>query len=342
MRMSLRSAAASALLALWAPMLAAPSFATAPAPAAAASCDRSCLQGLLDTYLQALAARDPGRLPLTADAEFTENGQHLLPGEGLWKTASAIGTFRMQVADPAAGRIAFLGSIREDDIPAMLAAELVVRDRRIAGIETLVQRSDKSAQGFEKIGWNWSTEVPAAERLAPRELVRIANMYFSGMQQNDGRGDYPFADDCNRIENGTFSTNVPAPAGQPRVPAAGATRYSAQWSCLEQFRSGLLHFVTRIRDRRFVAADPEHGVVFAFAFFDHAAGDTRTFSTPDGRTVTAGPRQPWTWEIAEAFQIERGRIHQIQAIMERVPYGMNSGWSTWEQGRSDRARYPGP
>jgi hypothetical protein len=68
------------------------------------------------------------------------------------------------------------------------------------------------------------------------------------------------------------------------------------------------------------------------------AGDTRTFKIPDGRTVTAGPKQPWTWEIAEAFRLEHGKIRQIQAIMERVPYGMNSGWSTWEEGMSSAGR----
>ena len=41
-------------------------------------------------------------------------------------------------------------------------------------------------------------------------------MYFSGMQENDGKGVYPFADDCNRIENGSFSTNAPTPPGQQR------------------------------------------------------------------------------------------------------------------------------
>ena len=27
-------------------------------------------------------------------------------------------------------------------------------------------------------------------------------MYFSGMQLNDGKGVYPFTDDCERFENG--------------------------------------------------------------------------------------------------------------------------------------------
>ena len=87
-----------------------------------------------------------------------------------------------------------------------------------------------------------------------------------------------------------------------------------------------------------MAVDPERGTVFAFAFFDHSAGDTRTFKTPDGRTVTAGPNQPWTWEIAELFKVEKGKLRQIEAILDRSPYGMLSGWSNWEDGMSSRAR----
>jgi hypothetical protein len=100
----------------------------------------------------------------------------------------------------------------------------------------------------------------------------------------------------------------------------------------------LIHFVWRIRDRRFVAVDQERGIVFSFAFFDHALGKDRTFQTPDGRTITAGPIQPNGWEIAELFKIEKGLIRRIEAHMISPPYGMNSGWSSWKDGLSSRAR----
>jgi hypothetical protein len=163
-------------------------------------------------------------------------------------------------------------------------------------------------------------------------------MYFSGMQQNDGKGVYPFTDDCDRFENGNRSTNAPTPAGQTRPDPKTASNYSGQWGCTEQFASGLLHFVSRIRDRRYVAVDEERGLVFSFIFFDHMGGDTRHFTTPDGRQVTAGPTTPWTWELAEMFKLEKGQIHRIEAILDRSPYGMNSGWSSREDGLSDRAR----
>jgi hypothetical protein len=100
----------------------------------------------------------------------------------------------------------------------------------------------------------------------------------------------------------------------------------------------LIHFVWRIRDRRYVAVDRERGLVFSFAFFDHALGKERTFQTPDGRTVTGGPPDPWTWQLAEMFKIEKGKIRQIEAVLLRAPYGMNSGWSGWEDGLSSGAR----
>jgi hypothetical protein len=48
--------------------------------------------------------------------------------------------------------------------------------------------------------------------------------------------------------------------------------------------------------------------------------------------------QPWTWQIAELFKVEKGKIRKIEALLQRSPYGMTSGWSTWPQGMSDHAR----
>jgi hypothetical protein len=50
----------------------------------------------------------------------------------------------------------------------------------------------------------------------------------------------------------------------------------------------------------------------------------------------AGPTEPWTWQQAELFKIEKGKIRWIEAVLQRCPYGMNSGWSTYEQGLSDQ------
>jgi hypothetical protein len=97
--------------------------------------------------------------------------------------------------------------------------------------------------------------------------------------------------------------------------------------------------VSRIRDRRYMAVDQERGLVAAFAFFDHDAGPARNFQTPDGRKITAGPTEPWTWHIAEIFKVEKGLLHEIEAILARVPYGMGSGWSSRADAMSDRIQF---
>jgi hypothetical protein len=311
------------------------------------ACDRECLNGFVDQYLDALVKHDPKLVPLTKNVKFTENGQRLDPGDGLWRSMSAKGSYRLFVTDTQTGEVAFLGTIREqgrtasEQVGVVIGLRLKVVNRQIPEVETLVVRNERFAQNFEKIGTPnrlFQEAVPPAERMSREDLIKTANMYFTGMQQNDGKGVYPFTDDCNRIENGSQSTNVPPTDGKPAPDPKTATNYSGAWSCKQQFESGLLHFVTRIRDRRFVAVDPERGMVYSFIFFDHSAGDTRTFQTPDGRTITAGPNQPWTWELAELFKIEKGKIHQIEAVMDRSPYGMLSGWSNWEDGMSSRAR----
>ncbi|MEO8466702.1 MAG: hypothetical protein ABI640_15280 [Gammaproteobacteria bacterium] len=313
----------------------------------AADCNRVCLEGFVDRYLDAVIPDQPSGVPLAPNVRFTEDGQQLAIGDGLWNTLRAKGHYRLFVSDVPAGQVAFFGTIEEDHrdpdkgTAALIALRLKIRNQQITEVEQIVIRDENASKRVEALGAPnpiYVQAVPANERMPRADLITTANKYFSGMQQNDGKGDYPFAADCNRIENGGQSTNAPTPAGEKRPDPKTAPGYSGQWTCLEQFQSGLLHFVNRIRDRRFVAVDEERGVVFAFAFFDHSGGATRTFTVPDGRTITAGPVQPWTWEIAELFKIEKGKIRKIEALLHRSPYGMSSGWSTFTQGMSDAAR----
>jgi hypothetical protein len=311
----------------------------------AQDCNRDCLEDWVDRYLDAVIDDDTSAVTMSRDVRFTEDGQRLEVGDGLWNSMKSRGSYRLFVTDVPAQQVALLMTIAEDDrtpegeVPALLALRLKIEDQSISEIEQIVVRDADAANRVNALGSPhpmYLETIPPSQRMSRDDMLETANKYFTGMQQNDGRGDYPFSDDCHRIENGSAATNNPTPPGQTRPDPAIATGYSGQWTCLEQFESGLLHFVNRIRDRRFVAVDEERGLVFSFVFFDHSAGDTRTFETPDGRTITAGPAQPWTWGIAELFKVEDNQIRQIEAILHRVPYGMNSGWSSYEVGMSDR------
>jgi len=327
--------------------------------AAASGCDRACLNGFVDRYLDALVAHDPSRLPWAKPAKFTEDGQHLELGDGFWRTATARGNYKFYIADTHAGQVGFLGTMQEAGQPVILALRLRIDNQKISEAETIVARGQMAAGGaanLEKLGSPrpaFLQDLPQADRVSRLELIKTANKYFSGMEQDDGKADYSFfGDDCNRLENGMQTTNnlTPMPgltaSGQPRPapspkydPSANPTMYSAGWSCKDQFRSGLLHFVTWIHDRRYPVVDEERGIVFALGFFDHSAGDTRNFQTPTGQTVTAGPTTPFTWEIAEVFKVRGGQLHEIEAVLTQGIYGMCSGWSSWEDCRSDRPQW---
>jgi hypothetical protein len=215
----------------------------------------------------------------------------------------------------------------------ILALRLRIAGDRILEIETLVARDEKEALKLEALGAPhplFSAAVPPESRMSRDQLIRVSNMYFVGLERNDGKGVYPFSDDCNRLENGQQTTNRPSEQPQPFDASA--------LGCKAQFETGFFRFVTRIRDRRFVVVDEERGLTLAFVFFDHA-GNVPVVTLTDGRTIPIGVARPWTWEIAELFKVDNHLIRQIQAVVRESPYGMSSGWSTWEEGLSSEPRW---
>jgi hypothetical protein len=303
------------------------------------SCDRKCLEGYMDRYMNAMLDNNPTLELFSRDCKFTENGVRLpLGSEGLWLTMSAKGNYKFYVPDIETQQVAFLGTAREGGSGGAkgegqlvgIAIRLKIVNNLITEAEQIVVRPASDTMGLtggasvgelvEKMGAPhkiFTEAIPVKERASREDLIIAANYYFTGLQKNDhGKGYYPFTDDCHRIENGVAATNVPVPEGQTRPDPKTATVYSTHWGCKEQFEAGKMGFITRVRDRRFVAVDQERGIVFAFGFFDHDAIN-------------------WTWQLAELFRIEKGNIRRIEAIFHRSPYGMNAGWSTYEQGISD-------
>ena len=311
------------------------------------------LEGFVDKYMDAMQAQRVDLSLFARDVRFTENGVQMPLGEeGLWSNMVGRGNYRFYVPDVETNQVGYIGTAREEsntnsdgDLVAVALRLKIVNDL-ITEVEQLVTRAEGGGPGgpggggaaVERLGSPnplWKEVIPEANRPSREELITTTNKYYTGMQQNDGRWDYSFfADDCHRIENGTPTTNVPLQAGQARPDPQTSITYSMAWGCREQFESGLLHFVNRIRDRRFFAVDREHGIVFAFGFFDHSAGKTRHF-TAHGREVVNGPISPWTWQIAQVFKIENNQISWIEATLHRAPFGTNSGWSTFEKGWSD-------
>ena len=283
-------------------------------------CDRACLNGFLDQLIAAMVKHDSSTLSLARDVKYTENGQVLKIGDGFWGTASSLPTYKIYADDPQAGQAMFMGVLQENGAPVIFCLRLKVELRRITEIEALVARKEAGsiARPENLVTPNpiFSEAVPPEQRRSRQNMIAIANSYFSAIEK--GHASYvPFDANCNRIESGVQTTNNKTLATQPdSVLGLG---------CADQIKTRNFQPDTLIRDRRFAVIDEERGLVFVLGFFDHDA-TLRTYTLADGRTVKQTRAAPWTWEIAEMFKIQDGRIMRVEALVNTGIYGMKSGW----------------
>jgi hypothetical protein len=295
-------------------------------------CDRACLEKLVDDYLSAVVAHDPKRLPLSADVRYTENNQVLPVGDGFWKTAQGVGSYRHYFADPEFGQVAFMGTMVEAGAPLLMSLRLRVELGRITEIESVYFKpgggGPNNIAGMDKSGKPediWFKSIPPEQRLSRQEMIAVADGYFTGLQKNDGKGiqgtgTYPFTNDCHRIENGSPTTNVPRPANEK----PGTINLFAM-DCLSQFKMGLYYVVQNIHHRRYPLVDSERGVVWAHAIFDQGTVNQGVLS--DGTKHSyPGFNRPGSILITEAFLIENGKIRRVEMIGPSATYHMNSPW----------------
>jgi hypothetical protein len=296
---------------------------TAPAPAQGTPCDRSCLTGFVDQYLAALVAHDPRRLPLAEDAIFTENAVRLNLGQGLWSTTTGLGSFKIYAADPYSNQAGFIGVVMENGAPKILALRLQIKNSKIKEIETFVARNILDRDFPASLGTReakpiWAEALPPSESVSRTEMIRAANQYFEGVEQNTGEI-VPFDQSCNRTENGLQTTNNPAltpPGGN-----AGGVNFGAM-GCKEQFNSGSINQWT-MPERHFWMVDEQRGIVFGVFMFTVSGKPNPT--SPGG--LTTRQPEPWTRPVAEMFKIKSGHIYEIEALVgTQLAYGTSSGW----------------
>jgi hypothetical protein len=277
--------------------------------------ERAGLLGLLDRYLEALAAHEPARVQLASGIRSTENGQELPLGEGRWRTIRSVEPGGQRFADSESGQVAWWGAATEVAGPIMLGIRLRADDGRISESETIVIRPGGALFNPESLAIPRSMYeeiVEPSARSSREELVRVANLYFDGIEQNDGRL-IPVVDGCVRIENGVQTTrNEDAGEGDPDMP----WRYMG---VADQISAGHFRYIDAIRQRRFPVVDEERGLVLAHASFDHP-GDIETV---DGRIPFGFPNSVL---ICEVFKVIAGKIHGVEALGTVFPYRMSMGW----------------
>ena len=296
---------------------------------ARAACDRACLTGFADRYMAALVAHDPARLPVSTRLRFTEDGAPLDLGDGLWRTISGLGSYRLDFADPRSGQAGVLALVQENGRPALMALRLKVEAGKFTEVESVLARKGE-LQSLQTDLLDHplpilTQAVPVAERSSRTELVDIVDKYFDAIEKGDG-SIVPFAADGFRIENGarTCNNSGPPPAGAP----ADFARLGAM-HCADQLSTKIFTYIQSVRPRRFAVVDEERGLVLGVLRFNHP-GDVPYVDTPGfGRVSMAD--NPWAVRptsalIAELFKIQDHKIQRVMAVITNVPYRMPTGW----------------
>ena len=285
------------------------------------SCDRQCLYGFLDQYLDSLKAKDPSRLALAKGVRYSENNVEMQIGDGVWGTITGLGSYNLRTADPVNGAVGCYGIVEETNTVSIFALRLKVADSKISEAEILIRRSGAESGPFPSkptLASNPVFEeiVPPAERSPRERMVALADGYFNTLQLNDGTLFTQFYDDCDRWENGLLTTHNPDL--EKTIPVANL-------GCAQQFKLGNYRYDDRVRDRRFFLVDEERGLAMAAGFIDHA-GRLENFTLTDGTPIKSPMRTPSTLCLLELFKMRGGKIQKIEAVFIGVPYNMPSPW----------------
>src|SRR5262245_9190071 len=302
-------------------------------PSAAIACDQACLNGHMDRYLAAFVAHDPSKVATTPTVKFTENSKVLKLGDGAWKTATGLGTFKIQFADVKQGQAGFIGVLKEDSKSTMLAVRVKAVGQRISEVETILARvslggeSDLAPGKLTTSRAAWDQVVPPAERSPRPEMINVANSYYEGI--GVAKSDITkFADDCHRIENGVALVNNPnfdygfvSPEGK-KVPHFGSM------GCREQFNTHIWE-TDFVDNRRFSVIDEDRGLVWVFSSY-HGHGRKKCADVVGFGTVCGGPPTgsvPSTLDLVELFKVRNGLIHEMESVWTVLPDGVKPQWS---------------
>jgi hypothetical protein len=264
---------------------------------ARASCDRQCLKGFITQYLKAMVAHTPKALTLAPNTRFTENTKTIPLGEGLWKEATGLRSYRQDFLDVREGQAASHVIVEANGNPVMLAVRLKITNKKISEIETMVTRNRTdgaifSPENLKEPQAAMNVVPTAAQKMSRAELIRIAEFYPTGLKAG-GSFDAvkaPFAPDAYRIENGrgmagSTQTNI----GSQRIMAHPDVSY------------------------RIAAVDEEMGIVLMYLDF----GDTNSYGAGNALTTF------------EAFKVYGGQLHAVEAFIRIMPANTPSGWPNY-------------
>lgn len=292
---------------------------------AAESCDRACLKQALDAYLAAVLKHDPAAAPLASNHRATENAVDVKPGEGIWRTASALGKVQRQYFDSVNSQAAYLGHLQEGDATDIVSVRIKVVDKLISEAEWTIARKGYFGM-FDTDGLTTYPPppmgaIPKKQRMSRFQMVALGNGYFQGLQDHDGSM-LPAEDNCERVENGVKVTHRRRSEGPPGGPPAAAASSSAggaptaaqeelSGNCVANFEI-FKNTIAEASLRRFPLIDEEQGVVMSMTVFRRPASSTMRRNL-----------------LTEYFYMRSGKLTGIWAAMyyldPSAPF--SSGWN---------------
>ena len=110
----------------------------------------------------------------------------------------------------------------------------------------------------------------------------------------------PFADECQRRENGGITANDQTQT--PEEAAKDDFSVFRKMTCSDQLSTGVMSYITDINRRRFISVDEEMGLVFVYSNYG-----------------------PFDLPAAHVFKIRNGKIYEIEAIGYLAKHGIKNG-----------------
>jgi hypothetical protein len=255
-------------------------------------CERDSLRALVNTYFDALMAHDATQLPVADDVKFTENGERIELGQGLWQKAGNL-RYKRNALDSEACGTHTQATLEEDGVEVIFGVRLQLKEGLISEIETFIVRSGEYivfgltvfstdlAASDNVSSVKWEEAVPEAQRATREELIEIADLYFESFGPAGIVS--PIRNDCYRWENGFQTTFGDCSLF---LPEPGTV-----------LEGGITH-------RRYRIADVENGIVVGYVLFQ----DLVDF---------------------HMFKVVNGEIRLIQAVLS-APGHTSTGWQEQE------------
>ncbi|MGD0102145.1 MAG: hypothetical protein ABSC60_17540, partial [Acidobacteriota bacterium] len=177
----------------------------------AKQCDRQCLEGFVNQYLNAMVAHDVSKAPFAKNARYTEDAKDI--------------------------SVAFVGLVKEGGKPAILSMRLKIENQKITEIESIVVRNMTEANlwTMKTVPVEFTRALDPKERVSRQELARLSKGYFEAIVKSNSKL-VSWSDECYRLENGMWTAgmklppelaanepkNAPAPKITAKVAGSGA------------------------------------------------------------------------------------------------------------------------